>query len=62
MFNFMERSHGCNVMECPVVGTYHFHFVIYATTSHDDQPLYGFGDCSKNEIRVKTHSILVPSQ
>ena len=27
MFNFMERSLGCKVMEYPVLGTYHFNFV-----------------------------------
>ena len=27
MFNIMKRSHGCKVMEYPVVGTYHFNFV-----------------------------------
>ena len=61
MFNFMERFHGCKVMECPVVETNHFNFVCLCDNI-TCWPLFGVGDCSKSEIWVQYHSILIPRQ
>ena len=35
MFNIMESSHGCKVMEYPVVEPIISILCVYATTSHD---------------------------
>ena len=61
MFNFMEMSHGCKVMEYTVVGTYHFNCVRLCCNI-TWWPFYGVGDSSKNEMCIQYHSILIPSQ
>ena len=61
MFNILERSQSCKVMEYPVVETYHLNFVCYCCNM-TWWPFYGVCHCSHFEIWIQSHSIQLPNQ